>query len=309
MELIFLGTSAGVPTRTRNVTAILLNLQHHLQHPTQSGLWLFDCGEGTQHQLLHTAFNPGKLDKIFISHLHGDHLFGLPGLLCSRSMSGIIQPLTIYGPQGIREFVETALRISGSWTDYPLEIVEIGAGEILDDGLRKVTAYPLEHPLECYGYRIEEHDKPGALNAQALKAAGVPPGPLFQELKAGKTITLEDGRQINGADYLAAPVPGKALAIFGDTGPCDAALDLAKGVDVMVHEATLDITMEAKANSRGHSSTRQAATLAREAGVGKLIITHVSSRYDDKGCQHLLRECRSIFPATELANDFTVFNV
>ena len=275
MELIFLGTSAGVPTRTRNVTAILLNLQH----PTQSGLWLFDCGEGTQHQLLHTAFNPGKRDKIFISHLHGDHLFGLPGLLCSRSMSGIIQPLTIYGPQGIREFVETALRISGSWTDYPLEIVEIGAGEILDDGLRKVTAYPLEHPLECYGYRIEEHDKPGALNAQALKAAGVPPGPLFQELKAGKTITLEDGRQINGADYLAAPVPGKALAIFGDTGPC------------------------------GHSSTRQAATLAREAGVGKLIITHVSSRYDDKGCQHLLRECRSIFPATELANDFTVFNV
>ncbi|EES8531669.1 ribonuclease BN [Escherichia coli] len=305
MELIFLDTSAGVPTRTRNVTAILLNLQY----PTQSGLWLFDCGEGTQHQLLHTAFNPGKLDKIFISHLHGDHLFGLPGLLCSRSMSGIIQPLTIYGPQGIREFVETALRISGSWTDYPLEIVEIGAGEILDDGLRKVTAYPLEHPLECYGYRIEEHDKPGALNAQALKAAGVPPGPLFQELKAGKTITLEDGRQINGADYLAAPVPGKALAIFGDTGPCDAALDLAKGVDVMVHEATLDITMEAKANSRGHSSTRQAATLAREAGVGKLIITHVSSRYDDKGCQHLLRECRSIFPATELANDFTVFNV
>ncbi|HCP8969812.1 TPA: ribonuclease BN [Escherichia coli] len=305
MELIFLGTSAGVPTCTRNVTAILL----YLQHPTQSGLWLFDCGEGTQHQLLHTAFNPGKLDKIFISHLHGDHLFGLPGLLCSRSMSGIIQPLTIYGPQGIREFVETALRISGSWTDYPLEIVEIGAGEILDDGLRKVTAYPLEHPLECYGYRIEEHDKPGALNAQALKAAGVPPGPLFQELKAGKTITLEDGRQINGADYLAAPVPGKALAIFGDTGPCDAALDLAKGVDVMVHEATLDITMEAKANSRGHSSTRQAATLAREAGVGKLIITHVSSRYDDKGCQHLLRECRSIFPATELANDFTVFNV
>lgn len=305
MELIFLGTSAGVPTRTRNVTAILLNLRH----PTQSGLWLFDCGEGTQHQLLHTAFNPGKLDKIFISHFHGDHLFGLPGLLCSRSMSGIIQPLTIYGPQGIREFVETALRISGSWTDYPLEIVEIGAGEILDDGLRKVTAYPLEHPLECYGYRIEEHDKPGALNAQALKTAGVPPGPLFQELKAGKTITLEDGRQINGADYLAAPVPGKALAIFGDTGPCDAALDLAKGVDVMVHEATLDITMEAKANSRGHSSTRQAATLAREAGVGKLIITHVSSRYDDKGCQHLLRECRSIFPATELANDFTVFNV
>ncbi|WP_000419101.1 ribonuclease BN [Escherichia sp. TW14182] len=305
MELIFLGTSAGVPTRTRNVTAILLNLKH----PTQAGLWLFDCGEGTQHQMLHTAFNPGKLDRIFISHLHGDHLFGLPGLLCSRSMSGIVQPLTIYGPKGIREFVETALRISGSWTDYPLEIVEITAGEIVDDGLRKVTAYPMEHPLECYGYRIEEHDKPGALNAQALKDAGVQPGPLFQDLKKGKTVTLEDGRQINGADYLAAPTPGKSIAIFGDTGPCDAAIDLAKGVDIMVHETTLDMEMEAKANSRGHSSSRQAATLAREAGVGKLIITHVSSRYDDKGCQHLLRECRAIFPATELASDFAVFHV
>lgn len=259
--------------------------------------------------MLHTAFNPGKLDRIFISHLHGDHLFGLPGLLCSRSMSGIVQPLTIYGPQGIREFVETALRISGSWTDYPLEIIEISAGEILDDGLRKVTAYPMEHPLECYGYRIEEHDKPGALNARALKDAGVQPGPLFQDLKKGKTVTLEDGRQINGADYLDAPTPGKSIAIFGDTGPCDAAIDLAKGVDIMVHEATLDMAMEAKANSRGHSSTRQAAALAREAGVGKLIITHVSSRYDDKGCQHLLHECRSIFPATELASDFAVFSI
>ncbi|MGU0161621.1 ribonuclease BN [Escherichia coli] len=304
MELIFLGTSAGVPTRTRNVTAILLNLQH----PTQSGL---GCLTAVKAPSISYCIPPLTLENWtrFYQSPSWRSSFGLPGLLCSRSMSGIIQPLTIYGPQGIREFVETALRISGSWTDYPLEIVEIGAGEILDDGLRKVTAYPMEHPLECYGYRIEEHDKPGALNAQALKAAGVPPGPLFQELKAGKTIMLEDGRQINGADYLAAPVPGKALAIFGDTGPCDAALDLAKGVDVMVHEATLDITMEAKANSRGHSSTRQAATLAREAGVGKLIITHVSSRYDDKGCQHLLRECRSIFPATELANDFTVFNV
>lgn len=138
----------------------------------------------------------------------------------------------------------------------------------------------------------------------------MPHGPLFQELKAGKTITTEDGRQINGADYLAAPVPGKALAIFGDTGPCDAALDLAKGVDVMVHEATLDITMEAKANSRGHIVSHASCDTGPWRGwVGMLIITHVSSRYDDKGCQHLLRECRSIFPATELANDFTVFNV
>ncbi|HCT9709175.1 TPA: ribonuclease BN [Citrobacter werkmanii] len=305
MELLFLGTSAGVPTRSRNVTAILLNLQH----PTQPGLWLFDCGEGTQHQMLATPFNPGKLDRIFISHLHGDHLFGLPGLLCSRSMAGNVKPLTLYGPKGLREFTETALRLSGSWTDYPLDIVEITAGEIVDDGLRKVTAYPLEHPLECYGYHIEEHDKPGALNASALKAAGVKSGPWFQELKAGKTIVLEDGRVINGADFLAPATRGKSVAIFGDTGPCASAFELANGVDVMVHETTLDASMEEKANSRGHSSTRQAAQLALKAGVGRLIMTHVSSRYDEKGCQRLLEECRTLFPATELAHDFAIFTV
>lgn len=119
-------------------------------------------------------------------------------------------------------------------TDFPLQIEEISAGDILDDGLRKVTAFRLEHPLECYGYRVVEHDKPGALNARALKAAGVTPGPLFQALKAGKTVTLADGRQINGADYLAPAVAGKSVAIFGDTAPCEAALALAQGVDVMV---------------------------------------------------------------------------
>lgn len=115
MELLFLGTSAGVPSRARNVSALLLNLQH----PTQPALWLFDCGEGTQHQLMKTAYHPGKVEKIFLTHLHGDHLFGLPGLICSRSMAGITQPLTIYGPTGIREFIETTLRLSGTWTDYP----------------------------------------------------------------------------------------------------------------------------------------------------------------------------------------------
>lgn len=305
MELIFLGTSAGVPTRTRNVTAILLDLQH----PTRGGLWLFDCGEGTQHQLLRTVYNPGKLDKIFITHLHGDHIFGLPGLLCSRSMAGIAHPLTIYGPKGIAEFVETTLRLSGSWTDYPLEVIEIAEGQVFDDGVYTVSAWPLNHPVECYGYRIEEHDKPGALNAPALMADGVKPGPMFQRLKQGETITLDDGRVVNGQDYLSAPQPGKKLAIFGDTAPCPSALLLAQGVDVMVHEATLETAMEEKANGRGHSSTRQAARLAREAGVGRLIVTHVSSRYDARGCESLLAECREVFSACELAEDFTQVSV
>ncbi|MFG0518049.1 ribonuclease BN [Kluyvera intermedia] len=305
MQLTFLGTSAGVPTRTRNVTAMLLQLQH----PTQPGLWLFDCGEGTQHQLLRTAFHPGKIERIFISHLHGDHLFGLPGLICSRSMAGNIQPLTIYGPQGLKEYVETSLRLSGSWTDFPLEIVEIRAGNILDDGLRQVTAYPLDHPVECYGFRVEEHDKPGALDAKRLIEAGVPFGPLFQRLKAGESITLADGRTVNGADFLAPATPGKKIAIFGDTAPCESALEMARDVDLMVHEATLEAAMAEKANSRGHSSSEQTAQMAQSANVKQLIITHVSSRYDAEGCRRLLAECRSVFPTCELAEDFSTFTL
>ncbi|WP_238085302.1 MULTISPECIES: ribonuclease Z [Pseudescherichia] len=305
MELIFLGTSAGVPTRTRNVSAALLNLRH----PTRPALWLIDCGEGTQQQMQRTAWHPGKLDRIFITHLHGDHLFGLPGLLCSRSMAGNVQPLTIYGPKGLREFIDTALRLSGSWTDYPLTVVEIEEGPVMDDGLRRVTAVALNHPVECYGYRIEEHDKPGALDAAALMAQGVKPGPLFQRLKAGESVTLEDGRRIDGKDFLAPAVPGKKLALFGDTAPCPGALALARGADVMVHETTLEAEMEEKANSRGHSSTRQAARLAQEAGVGKLVMTHISSRYDNEGSQRLLAECRAIFPDTLLAEDFAVVEI
>ncbi|MEX0494556.1 ribonuclease Z [Raoultella terrigena] len=305
MELTFLGTSAGVPTRTRNMTSIVLNLQQ----PTAAEVWLFDCGEGTQHQFLHTALHPGKLNKIFITHLHGDHLFGLPGLLCSRSMQGNSLPLTLYGPKGLREFVEVALRLSGSWTDYPLDIVEIGPGLILDDAGYRVTAWPLNHPVECYGYRVEEHDKPGPLDAARLIADGVPSGPLFQQLKQGLSVELADGRIVDGRRYLGPTTPGKKLAIFGDTAPCAAALELAHGVDVMIHETTLEQAMAEKANARGHSSSQQAAALARDAGVGTFIATHFSSRYDLQGCQRLLAECREIFPQTLLAEDFMVYPI
>ncbi|WP_434583762.1 ribonuclease Z [Klebsiella sp. R390] len=305
MELTFLGTSAGVPTRTRNMTSIVLNLQQ----PTAAEMWLFDCGEGTQHQFLNTPFHPGKLNKIFITHLHGDHLFGLPGLLCSRSMQGNSLPLTLYGPTGLKEFVETALRLSGSWTDYPLTIVEVGPGLVFDKGGYRVSAFALNHPVECYGYRIEEHARPGTLDAARLVADGVQPGPLFQRLKQGETVELEDGRLIDGSQYLGPATPGKKLAIFGDTAPCDAALDLARDVDLMVHETTLEQAMAEKANSRGHSSSQQAAALARDAGVRMFIATHFSSRYDAEGCQRLLTECRELFPRTLLAEDFMVYSL
>ncbi|WP_158782723.1 ribonuclease Z [Pantoea sp. BAV 3049] len=302
MELLFLGTGGGTPSRLRNVTSIALNLQG-----ARSCCWLFDCGEGTQHQMLRSPVKIARLEKIFITHLHGDHVFGLPGLLTSRSMNGIKDPITLYGPKGIKTFVETALSLSGSWLTFPLEIVEITAGEVFDDEHFRVTAYPLTHPVECYGYRIEEQDKPGTLDAESLLADGIKPGHLFQQLKLGKTVTMEDGQVVDGRHYLGPSVPGLTLAIFGDTSPTPAALELAAGADVMVHEATLEVALEEKANGRGHSSTVQAATVAKQAGAKKLIVTHLSSRYLREDTERLVAECRAIFPETEMAHDFSVF--
>ncbi|MDO6407823.1 ribonuclease Z [Pantoea phytobeneficialis] len=303
MQLTFLGTGAGAPSLQRNVTAIALTLSK------RGDTWLFDCGEATQHQYMRSALKPSKLEKIFITHLHGDHIFGLPGLLTSRSMAGLKEPLTIYGPSGIRQFIETALNLSGSYTSFPLEIVEIAAGLVFDDGDFRVTAWPMNHIVECYGYRIEQHDTPGFLDAPRLKAEGVPRGPWYQQLKQGERVRLEDGREINGAEYLGPSTKGKVVAIFGDTGPTEVALQLAADADVMVHETTLEAALAEKANSRGHSTTIQTAEVAKQAGAKRLIATHFSSRYLSQDRERLLAECQSIFAATELAHDFAVFEI
>ncbi|WP_304163792.1 ribonuclease Z [Lonsdalea britannica] len=304
MELIFLGTSAGIPTKARNVASLALDLQG-----PRPAFWLFDCGEGTQHQILHTRLSASKIEKIFITHLHGDHLFGLPGLLCSRSMAGCQAPLTLYGPAGLKTFIDNALSLSGSYLTYPMEVIEVTSGPVCEDDHRVVTAYPMSHTLTCVGYRIEERPKPGALDVARLAKEGIRPGSWFQQLKRGESVTLEDGRTLNGTDYLGPSTPGRSLAIFGDTRPSEAGRLLAAGVDVMVHEATVEANMADRASERGHSTTEQAATLAREAGAGRLIITHISARYGQEDSERLLAECRAIFPATDMATDLATFRV
>lgn len=304
MELTFLGTSAGVPTKERNVTSMILNLVG-----IRKSYWLFDCGEATQHRILNSPFKAPKIEKIFITHLHGDHIFGLPGLLCSRSMGGATEPLTVYGPKGVKQYIETVLSISHSYMTYPLDIIEIEAGQLFDDGKLIVTAYALDHRVECYGYRIEEHPKSGPLDAEKLANDNIPRGPWMLALKAGETIILEDGRTINGMDYLGEPIAGKVMAIFGDTQPTALALELARNADVMVHEATLEAAFTQKANERGHSTTVQAAQLAHDAGVKRFIATHLSGRYIRDDIPRLLAECQAVFPATEIAEDYLTVKI
>lgn len=173
----------------------------------------------------------------------------------------------------------------------------------------KVSCEALSHPVPCFGYRLEEENSLGKLDAQKLKAENIPTGPWLQELKQGKTITLPDGRVIDGQEYIGPEIKGRCIAIFGDTQPTPDALKLANNADVIVHEATFKHEMAEQANSRGHSTTVQAATLAKDANVKKLIITHLSSRYLPEDCVELLNECQHVFSHTEIASDFAVFKL
>ncbi|ENI8380302.1 ribonuclease Z [Listeria monocytogenes] len=304
MELVFLGTGAGVPSRGRNVTSIALSMLNE-----RNAIWLFDCGEATQHQIMRSQIKLSKLEKIFITHLHGDHIFGLPGLLSSRSFQGGESDLTIYGPVGITEYVETSLRLSGTRLTYKIIFNEIEPGLIFEDKMFSITVDELDHGLRSFGYRIVEKDKPGALNADKLIDDGVEPGPIFQKIKKGETVTLADGSVINGKDYIDEPQKGKIISVFGDTKATASELELALNADVLVHEATFEGDKEKLAGEYMHSTTLQAASLAKKANVKKLILTHISSRYDRDASKELLIEAQSVFENTEIAYDLAVFPI
>lgn len=305
MQLEFLGTGAGSPSKQRNVTSVALKLLEELNE-----IWLFDAGEATQHQILHTTIRPRKVTKIFITHLHGDHIFGLPGFLSSRSFQGGNEPLTIYGPVGIKKFVMTALQVSESRLSYPLKFVEIDhSQELFNERGFKVTTMSLDHKIACYGYRIEEADHPGELQVDKLRQDNIPSGPIYGQLKAGKTVKLDDGRVIDGKNYIGKPQPGRIIAILGDTRQTPNAVVLAHKADVLVHESTFAKDEAKMAHNYYHSTSLQAAEVAKQAGVKKLLLTHISARYTGKAAYQLAYQVRDVVPDTRVVNDFDVIDV
>lgn len=299
MNLLFLGTGAGVPAKLRNVSALALMLLEE-----RNAVWLFDCGEATQHQILHTSLKPRKIEKIFITHLHGDHIFGLPGLLGSRSFQGGTSELTVYGPKGIQEFLEVSLKVSGTHLKYPLTIIEFTDGTIFEDSQFKIEALLLEHAVPSFGFRITEKDKQGPLDAKKLLEAGIAPGPIYKRLKDGETVTLDNGRTVNGSNFVGPPQKGRVLAILGDTRPCKNAIELSRDADLLVHESTFSGENVEMANEYFHSTTLQAAAIAREANVRLLCLTHISSRYMKEDWARLEKEAQSIFHETKVVSDF-----
>jgi ribonuclease Z len=305
VELYFLGTGAGMPSRQRNVTSIALNLL-----PERGVFWLFECGEGTQHQILQAPIKLSKTEKLFVTHLHGDHLYGIPGLLSSRSYLGGESPLTVYGPRGIAAYIRHSLEVSGSKLAYELKVEELdGEGIVFEDDFFVVEACRLDHKPECFGYRVMEKDLPGPLLIDKLQAEGIASGPLYGRIKSGGLVELPDGRTIRGEDYVGESIRGRIVTILGDTKPCGSIRPLALSADVLVHEATFGGDKSKLAAAYGHSTAADAARAAQEAGVRTLILTHISSRYQDSGADVLLAEARDIHPDTRLAEDFWSFVV
>ncbi|MDA7027046.1 ribonuclease Z [Bacillus sp. CLL-7-23] len=304
MELLFLGTGAGIPAKTRNVTSVALKLLEE-----RRSVWLFDCGEATQHQILHTSIKPRKIEKIFITHLHGDHVYGLPGLVSSRSFQGGESCLTIYGPKGIKKYLETVLETTGTHLTYPLIIEEIEEGTVFEDDQFTVTAKSVEHGIPAFGYRVKEKDIPGALEADKLKEIGISPGPVYQKLKNGEVVTLDDGRVIKGPDFIGPAKKGRIIAISGDTKQCESVRELAADADVLVHEATFAKGDREFAGDYFHSTTEQAAETAKQAGVKNLILTHISARYQGDITTELANEAKEVFANSTVAFDFYEFEV
>ena len=295
-----------MPTRARNVSCVAF------RPPQRAEVWLFDCGEGTQHQLLRSDLNISQVAHIFITHMHGDHVLGLMGLLATCGMTAHARGIQVYGPRPIADYVREVSRRTQFQTNYPLEVQEVSEGVVFEDEEYTVTCAPLKHRLTAYGYRVTEKDRPGHFDVERAKRLGIPSGPLYGRLKRGERVTLPDGRVFDGADFSGPALRGRSFAYCTDTTYCRSAVELARDADLLIHEATFAQVDEALAVRATHSTAAMAARVAQEAAVRRLLITHFSPRYfpgNQIGPEDLLREARAVFPATEMAHDFLSVDV
>jgi ribonuclease Z len=291
LSLFFAGTAGSVPTARRGLPAILLR--------RGADRVLFDCGEGTQRQLLRSV---GLMDltEVFITHFHADHWLGLPGMLKTFDLRARERPLTIYGPPGLSQLLGSMRHVWGG-LGYEVDIVELGPEDVVERDDYAIEAFPVNHRAGAYGYAIVEDDRPGRFDARLAEQLGVAPGPDFGRLQRGEIVGGVHPDQVVGPDRL-----GRKLVISGDTGPCDELIELAHEADVLVHEATFTREEAGRAQETLHSTAEQAAKAAREAEVRMLALVHLSTRY---GGREIRDEARAIFPATVVPRDFDTIDV
>lgn len=294
MELIFLGTSSAVHSQKRNHPSIALKAFGEVM--------LFDCGEATQKQMLHTNVSPMKISKIFISHFHGDHILGLPGLLQSLGLLGRENKLTIYGPKGLNMVRDAIFSLGYCKFEFPIEFIEIDSGTVVETEEYVIKAQLVQHNVPNLAYSIEEIKKPRFLREKAIEL-GVPVGPDFGRLHNGEEIEI-DGRIIKPEQVLGEPRKGIKITYSGDTIPCEEMIEFAKDSTVLIHESTFVKEEYQNAIEHFHSTSVDAANIAKQSNSKELILTHISTRYDEKYNKIMLNEAKEIFEKTRLAYDF-----
>jgi len=304
LKIVLLGTSSAVPTLTRGLssTALIRN----------GDVFLFDCGEGTQLQLMRSGVKRSRIHSIFIGHLHGDHLYGIAGLLSTLHLDGREGPLNVFGPEGLRIFLHAAFRTSNLQFTFNLNVQEFPRGyrgRVLDEDEFYVDALPLDHSIFCLGWRFQEKDKPGVFNLERAEELEIPRGPLYGKLQHGESITLADGRTITPDMVLGPARHGKSVAYCLDTQFSERSIQLADQCTALIHETTFGPEAVDMARERKHSTMEDAARVAKEAGATNLIATHFSSRYDGKQVAQIGEEAREVFENITLGRDLLEIDV
>ncbi len=271
LRVTFLGTSAAAPTLHRNVSGIAVK--------ADADLLLFDCGEGSQRQMIRygTGFS---VSAVFFTHFHADHYLGIIGFLRTLGMGGREQPLTLYGPPSARRVLDTAIHLGVERLAFPVDIQELKAGEEVRRGGYSVKAVRVDHRVNALGYVLQEDVRPGRFDLAVAKSLGIPPGPAYGKLQKGEAVTLADGRVVQPSEVLGPARRGRKLVLSGDTRPCATVVEAAKNADVLIHEATFSDDEQERALETRHSTAREAGKVAAEAQVKRLVLTHFSSRHD-----------------------------
>ena len=299
MKVILLGTGGAIPTLRRSLPSVALQ--------REGELFLFDCGEGTQTRIIQASLSPGKLFAVFLSHLHGDHVTGLPGLLMTMMHQSREKPLLIFGPPGIKEFIDLTRKCLNFNPRYFLDIREISEGRFFSGPGFWMEAVAVDHKPHTLAFSLEEEERPGRFFPEKARKLGVPEGPLFGKLQRGESLTLNNGRLITPSMVMGPPRKGRKFVYITDTRPCLQAIRVARGADLLLHEGMFSKDMEEEAREKGHSTVTQAAKIALEAMVKNLVIIHISSRY--YRIDELLREARSIFPKAIIGRDLMEFEI
>lgn len=276
MRVTFLGTSGAVPTTERNPSALLVE--------REGDRLLFDCGEGTQRQMMRfeTGFDVGH---VFITHLHGDHVLGLAGLLQTWDFNERERPLAIHAPAGTRSRVKQLIAPTNEQPSYPVRIHQIEAGDtVLDREEYEVRAIDVDHQTNAVGYTLVEDDRKGRFDREKAEELGLEPGPKYSKLHRGKAVE-HDGRMIKPEKVVGPPRPGRTVVYTGDTRPTESVIDAAEDADLLIHDGTFGDEHRDRAKKTAHSTAREAATVARDAGAKRLALTHLSTRYTGRGWQ------------------------